>query len=407
VAGAVQIPRPPIWWSNASFVVLTHIAALYGILVVSPPHTTPWKSLILFLALYELSFFGITVGYHRLYSHQAFKAHAGVKIILAILGSMGSQGSIKWWVIRHRLHHRFTDDPIHDPYPISRGLFFAHMGWILYKPSYPRLSDVDKSDLEKDPIVRFQHRHYVPIALFFGFIMPYLIGLMWGDPLGAFIWGGLLARVFTWHCTFIVNSLAHWEGLQKFTDECSAKGNWLMAFFTCGEGNHNFHHAFPYDYRSGPDSLDLDPSKWLILLLERIKLVYQVKRARVEDIEFAKDYMRRLHDKKVPEMEQPNSEEIIPWTGPMWTRSAIEEHVRKFPTGCFIILDDYFVDASSYMGSHPGGARLLRTYSLRFDRQRKEVLWQDATWPFENFNYHGRFARRRLRELAIGKVSHQ
>lgn len=135
----------------------------------------------------------------------------------------------------------------------------------------------------------------------------------------------------------------------------------------------------------------------MILLLERIKLVYQVKRARVEDIEFAKDYMRRLHDKKVPEVEQSDSEEIIPWTGPMWTRSAIEEHVKKFPTGCFIILDDYFVDASSYMGSHVITCCLLSLTLIIDILSSREELGSFVPIPFALTESGKKFFGRMLR----------
>jgi stearoyl-CoA desaturase (delta-9 desaturase) len=155
---------------------------------------------------------------------------------LAWMGSMGFQGSIKWWVLRHRLHHRyvpfplhkatwtddgrFTDSPVHDPYAATNGLWYSHCGWIFRKPSYPRMKMIERGDLESDPgklssdchissipeadypVVRFQHKHYVPIALFSGLILPFLIAHYgWNDGLGGLVWGGAVARLLIWYAS--------------------------------------------------------------------------------------------------------------------------------------------------------------------------------------------------------------
>ena len=182
------------------------------------------------------------VGYHRLWSHRAFTATLPLRIVLAWMGSMGFQGSIKWWVLRHRLHHRyvdsvlwdsltqsrFTDSPTHDPYAATNGLFFSHCGWIFRKPSYPRMRLIERGDLEADPVVRFQHRHYFPIALSSSIILPAVIGHFgWNDGMGGLVWGGAVARLIIWHTTFCINSLAHWTGLQPYTEEVTARGNYV------------------------------------------------------------------------------------------------------------------------------------------------------------------------------------
>ncbi|TDL20996.1 hypothetical protein BD410DRAFT_323717 [Rickenella mellea] len=293
--GPGDVANPPpakIWWSNSIFFVGTHVAALVG-MYYRPPSSVPRATLALFVVVWQAACFGITIGYHRLYSHRAFRATIGVRIVLAALGSLAFQGSIKWWCLRHRLHHRFTDDPLHDPYSATRGLLFSHMGWIFYKPSYPKLSTIDRTDLERDPVVRFQHKYYVPLALFFGLVMPTCVGWWgWGDALGSWIYGGLVARLAIWHCTFLVNSLAHWDGLQPYSDENTSRGNFIMALLTCGEGNHNYHHAFPQDFRAEPSLLAWDPSKWIILLMDWAGWVYALRRAREEDVCGAREYMR-------------------------------------------------------------------------------------------------------------------
>ncbi|KAF5352503.1 hypothetical protein D9756_005880 [Leucocoprinus leucothites] len=127
--------------------------------------------------------------------------------------------------LRHRLHHRFTDDPIHDPYAATRGLLYSHVGWIFLKPTYGKLDLIETDDLDNDPVVRIQHRYYHLLALLLGFCLPAVAGSLWEDAFGGFIWGGLVARVFVWHCTFFVNSLAHWNGLQPYSDENTSRGN--------------------------------------------------------------------------------------------------------------------------------------------------------------------------------------
>ncbi|KAF8831729.1 hypothetical protein HHX47_DHR1001275 [Lentinula edodes] len=142
--------HPHIWWSNGIFFVSIHLAALVGMYCL-PPTLVSWPTLALTCAMWQLAEFGITIGYHRLWSHRAFRASMGVRFVLALLGSAGFQGSIKWWCLRHRLHHRFTDDPVHDPYAATRGLLYSHMGWIFFKPTYTRMELVDRDDLDRDP----------------------------------------------------------------------------------------------------------------------------------------------------------------------------------------------------------------------------------------------------------------
>ncbi|CAG8710728.1 15332_t:CDS:2, partial [Acaulospora morrowiae] len=134
------------WYANAVFVVVMHIVAAYAMIAHTPAAKTIWLSAILF----QLGTFGITVGYHRLWSHRAFTARIPLRFALGIWGTLAFQGSIKWWVLRHRLHHRFTDTD-HDPYSAAKGFWFSHMGWIFSKPYYPRMKLVDASDLNEDP----------------------------------------------------------------------------------------------------------------------------------------------------------------------------------------------------------------------------------------------------------------
>jgi stearoyl-CoA desaturase (delta-9 desaturase) len=250
------------WWVNGAFVVFVHVVSFLTLLFYRPDSTLV---ALLPILIWFPSGFGITAGYHRLWSHRAYSATLPLKILLMILGTSSFQGSIKWWVVRHRLHHRFTDTD-DDPYTVRKGFFFAHMGWIFEKPHYQKMKLIDSSDLEADPVVRFQHKYYVPLALTIGFGLPALAGYLYGDVLSILLYAGFLPRLLIWHATFSINSVAHWFGEKEFAVDITARGNIICSLFTFGEGYHNFHHAFPRDYRNGIYWYDYDPTKWLILI---------------------------------------------------------------------------------------------------------------------------------------------
>ncbi|KIJ66509.1 hypothetical protein HYDPIDRAFT_151085 [Hydnomerulius pinastri MD-312] len=407
-------PPAKIWWSNAVFFVSIHFAAAFGV-YYRPPTLVPRATLVMAFSLWQLADFGITIGYHRLYSHRAFRASLPVRVVLVALGSSAFQGSVKWWCLRHRLHHRFTDDPISDPYAATRGLLYSHMGWIFFRPKYQRMELVDREDLDRDPVVRFQHKYYglyvfsipysvvdgffaVLIALITGYGVPVLLGYSWGDPIGAFIYGGLATRLAVWHCTFLVNSLAHWDGLQLYSDENTSRGNLLLALLTGGEGNHNF-HAFPHDYRSGPSRLDWDPSKWIIAFLYRLGLVKTVRRARPEDIKEAKQYMHQ----KTHQQNQETAQQSSDWSGSEWSIEGALEYMACNPGKCMVVVDGFVVDVTGYLREHPGGAKLLHEYSL--EGQKTDQSWRDATWAFGGgLNNHSRAARKRMSDLRKAKL---
>ncbi|KAI0828851.1 hypothetical protein BC628DRAFT_1360971 [Trametes gibbosa] len=414
--------RPaPIWWSNAVFFVAIHLAALAAV-ALRPPSQVPKETLWLMVVLWQAASMGITVGYHRLYSHRAFRAALPVRAFVALLGASAFQGSIKWWSLRHRLHHRFTDDPVHDPYAATRGLLWSHLGWIFFKSRYERMKTIDQDDLDRDLVVRLQHKYYIPLALLTGFGMPVFIGLLWDDPVGSFVYASLVARLLIWHCTFLVNSLAHWDGLQPYSDDNTSKSNLFLALLTCGEGNHNFQHSFPHDFRSGPSPLDWDPSKWMIMLLHSFGLASGLRRARADEIRAAREYMLR---KEITHL-APRADDTSPsstsgseededdgeWDGPVWTHAEAVEHART-KGRCVLLLDGYAVDAAEYLGEHPGGALLLRRYAIGATMRKEDTdasadggaPAHDADWAFHGgINKHSLAARRRVRHLRVARV---
>lgn len=220
----------------------------------------------------------ITMGYHRLWSHRTYHAAWPLRLALAIFGTFSLQNSIYVWAARHRVHHRYVDDVDHDPHSIKSGFWHAHMGWML---RHWKTSEVDFSqvkDLEKDPIVMWQHRHYWKLVWTFNLAIPLALGWLVGDVLGMVLLASAFRLAFSQHCTFFINSLAHTWGRRTYSDEDSSRDNGVIALLTWGEGYHNYHHTFQADYRNGLRWWQFDPGKWLIVLAQWMGLAWGLKR---------------------------------------------------------------------------------------------------------------------------------
>ncbi|KAJ3143195.1 hypothetical protein HK101_003220, partial [Irineochytrium annulatum] len=383
-------PAPPpaneVWWVNGVFVAIAHAVAL-GTLVF---YTPKWQTVVLAAVFVQLATMGITMGYHRLWSHRAFKAGPFIRLSLAFMGTLGFQGSIKWWVLRHRLHHRFTDDPVHDPYAASRGFWFSHMGWIFERPRYTRMKMVDASDLNADPVVRFQHEYFPFLAFFFGFGLPTIIGFAWGDALGSYLYAGFVSRIIIWHLTFCINSFAHWIGEQHFSTEMSARGVFLIALLTNGEGHHNFHHEFPKDYRNGLELLDWDPTKWAIYLTSLLGLTWDLYTVPPNEIAKARVLVReQAIAAERAKLDWGPPLDSLPVISRAEVRRAWEQDGRRW-----FILDGCAVDVGDFMGRHPGGEGLLKGF-----------LGRDATKAFYgNLNNHSMSARTFVAMMRVARV---
>jgi stearoyl-CoA desaturase (delta-9 desaturase) len=268
---------PPNWPAIILFTVST-----VALLTVFPwyawTHSFSGGAWLAGLVCLYASGISITGGYHRLWAHRAYQAHWTLKLFYMLFGAMAFQNSILIWAAMHRVHHRHVDDYDHDPYSIKRGLWYAHMGWMLRNYPSAQLDYTNARDLQADRIVMFQHRHYLLISLAMNFGFPYLLGLAFGDPWGTLMIAGLLRLVVNHHLTFFINSLAHWWGRRPYTTENTARDNDLLALFTYGEGYHNYHHLFQWDYRNGVRWWQFDPTKWLIASLSWIGVTSGLKR---------------------------------------------------------------------------------------------------------------------------------
>lgn len=267
---------------NTLFLFLTPLAAIFFISLHLMRDGMMLSQWLLALFFYFLTGLSITAGYHRLFSHRAYKAHPVIEMIFLFFGAGAFQNSLLKWGTDHRRHHTKCDTE-DDPYSIKKGFFYAHMGWICEADERNEIERWGK-DLMKNPRVMFQHKYYLPLAIFSGIVLPTLMGGLFGSFLGGFAlatWGRI---VFVHHMTFFINSLAHTWGNQTYGDDNTARDSQLVAFFSYGEGHHNYHHHFQADYRNGVRWYDYDPTKWLINVLAFFGLATDLKSTDEQDI---------------------------------------------------------------------------------------------------------------------------
>ena len=254
-----------------------------------------WVDAGLLVGGYVLTALGVTVGYHRYFTHQSFKTNAVVKAALVILGSTAVEGSPVKWAAMHRAHHQHSDHD-HDPHSphhhgggvmgVLKGFWHAHVGWIFRGD--PKDLERYNPDLRADKVTRVMGRLWTLWAAL-GFVVPAVLGGLltwswWGVLLG-FVWGGLVRLLVVHHVTWSINSVCHLWGTRPFKSNDESRNNWFFGIFGLGEGWHNNHHAFPTSARHGLRWWEFDASYMVIRGMEMLGLVYDVKvpaRSRME-----------------------------------------------------------------------------------------------------------------------------
>lgn len=271
-------------WVNTIFLIVSPLL----VIVFLPLHLIfeglDWRLLAMCVFFFFATGISITAGYHRLFAHRSYEASLPVKLFYLIFGAAALQGSVSKWASDHRRHHRHVDNE-EDPYNVSKGFFYAHMGWVFFKDD-PKYRDQRAPDLVADKWIAWQDKYHFPIAINVGFLLPTLLGLMFDSPWGGLLYGCLVRVVLTHHTTFFINSLCHMWGSQPYTDKNSAKDSFILAFFTHGEGYHNFHHKFEADYRNGIRWYHWDPTKWWIKSLSWVGLAKNLRK--ISDFEILK-----------------------------------------------------------------------------------------------------------------------
>lgn len=329
----------------------------------------------------------MTVAYHRMYSHRSFKCSRVVEYILLFMASADFSMSAMDWVRDHRAHHRYTDTD-KDPYNIRRGFWYAHIGWLIWKRQRPN-SDI--SDLEKDPVIRFQHEWINTLSFIFGWGIPTLIcGLMWDDYRGGFFIASVFKCVVQHHCIFCINSLAHYMGEGTFNDEITPRDNLLCAIITFGEGYHNFHHEFPNDYRNGVHWSAYDPTKWFIAALEWLGLASDLTRTPSDQIKLSKIQMiqRQMEREKKSIFTGKPINEL-----PYYTREEVAELCSKKGEK-MVIEGDMVYDVSEFTTLHPGGSGFINNN-----------IGKDITKSYNGGVYsHSNTAKNLLQTLRCGRL---
>jgi stearoyl-CoA desaturase (delta-9 desaturase) len=275
--------------ANLGAMVVPFVAALAAIVLLWGQVVNA-HDLALFAVMYVITAAGITVGYHRMLTHRSFRTHKTTEYIFASLGSMAVQGPVIAWVADHRKHHAHTDvegDP-HSPHVghgegvtgVLRGLWHAHMGWLLSehgRADWKRYAP----DLYEDRGMRLINRRFVTLVML-GLAIPALAGyLLTGTLLGAatgLLWGGLVRIFFVHHVTWSVNSVCHFLGSRRFEVEDQSTNVFWLALPSLGESWHHNHHAFPRSAVHGLRRWELDPSAVLIAAMERVGLAWNVIR---------------------------------------------------------------------------------------------------------------------------------
>jgi stearoyl-CoA desaturase (delta-9 desaturase) len=253
-----------------------------------------WLWFVVLISFCELS---ITAGYHRLWSHSAYKAHPLLKFIFALGGACALQNDCITWAADHRRHHLYADDNERDPYCAHLGFWYAHFGWMIRDYPSTREDYSNVKDLLKDPLLVWQRKHYVVLMLLMNVGVPLLLGYLHGDIWGSLLLLGFLRLVLSQHFTYLINSAAHMWGQRNYDPEQTARDNWLIALFTFGEGYHNYHHTFAWDYRNGIRWYHYDPTKWLIKACSWLNLASDLRKCssfRVEMTRIAVQYKYAL-----------------------------------------------------------------------------------------------------------------
>ncbi|KAK6853339.1 hypothetical protein PG995_010151 [Apiospora arundinis] len=332
-------------WLNTYFIVGVPVMGLIG------AYFTPlYTATALFAVFYYFNTgLGITAGYHRLWSHTSYKASLPLKIYLAAMGAGAVEGSIRWWSRGHRSHHRYTDTE-KDPYSVRKGLLYSHMGWMVMKQNPKRIGRTDITDLNDDPVVVWQHTHYIkpPSA-------------STRSPTGS------------------VTSPS--------TTATLPRDHVITALVTLGEGYHNFHHEFPSDYRNAIQWWQYDPTKWSIWCWKQLGLASDLKQFRSNEIE--KGRVQQLQKK----LDQKRAG--LDWGIPLEQLPVVDwdDFVAQSKDGKGLVaIAGVIHDVTDFIKDHPGGKALIGS-----------AIGKDATAMFNGGVYlHSNAAHNLLSTMRVG-----
>ncbi len=244
-----------------------HLGALFA------PFYFSWSAVVVAIILYALTAMGITLGYHRLLTHQSYRAKPWLAKAIVFMASQSAQAGPATWVAIHRQHHANSDEE-DDPHNASRGFWWSHIGWMTVLP--PRRLDASFTrrlarDVLEDKFYVFLDKFFLPLVVATGALLYFLGGPSW------VVWGMFVRVAAVFHATWLVNSAAHKFGYRSYKTQDLSTNCWWVALLTFGEGWHNNHHAFPTSARHGLKWYEIDISWWVLLLLAKAGWVERVR----------------------------------------------------------------------------------------------------------------------------------
>jgi stearoyl-CoA desaturase (Delta-9 desaturase) len=268
-------PDRQINWPTTLVLVLFHIGSVAALFCFS------WKVFLVAVALHWIAVgFGISLGYHRLHTHQSYQCPLWMQYALAVCGTLTLEGGPMFWVGTHRIHHAKSDQP-GDPHSPHQGLLWSHMGWIVFgETHHDDVAYMTKyaPDIARDPFYRWLNKyHWVPSVILAAILFA------WGG-IPMVLWGICLRVTFGLHCTWLINSLTHVIGTQRFDAGDDSRNSFFLALLTFGEGWHNNHHAHPTSARHGLAWWEFDISWITLKLLRAVGIAKHVRVAKVDSV---------------------------------------------------------------------------------------------------------------------------
>lgn len=306
----------PIKWKNVLPIALVHIACLY-ILLAFPVFDVKILTILWGAVVGVIGGFGVTGGAHRMWSHRSYKAKLPLRIILMLAYQVAGQNTLYEWVRDHRIHHKYSETDA-DPHNSNRGFFFSHVGWLmLYK--HPEVikkgNQIDLSDIMADPVIQFHQKWFIPLKILMCFYLPSAIPVwLWGESwFWSFVSQGIVRYVVGLNFTWSVNSVAHLWGFRPFDKRINPVENVAVAFMALGEGWHNYHHVFPWDYKAAEfGDYKFNLTTMFIDMFAKIGWAYDLKEPAKETVkktiekfgDGSHDTHGHFHPEEVPDPEE-------------------------------------------------------------------------------------------------------
>ncbi|XP_077295407.1 acyl-CoA Delta-9 desaturase-like [Arctopsyche grandis] len=249
-----------------------------------------WRTVLYSIFLAVFGGIGVTAGAHRLWTHRCYKAKLPLRILLIIMNTISMENDVITWTVDHRVHHKYSETDA-DPHNATRGFFFSHIGWIMVKkhPKYfEKVKTIDFSDLYEEKLLVFQKKFYWYLVAIITFIIPTIIPMyFWNETLiNAFFVATMFRIVLLLNITWLVNSAAHLYGKKPYDKHIGPVENYVVTTLAVGEGFHNYHHVYPWDYRAAElGNYSMNITTAFIDLMAKIGWAYDLKTVPVDIVQ--------------------------------------------------------------------------------------------------------------------------